>query len=150
MYTGEKWQCVEFARRWLLINYGYTFGDVPMAYHILDERHVTMQRGPQRGERKPLWACHNGGGVKPRVGNMLIWDRSYDGTGHVAIITEVGADYVRIAEQNFEDWKWTEGSDYARELRLTSENSGRYTVHDKFKILGWMTQEDADPNLQAC
>ena len=45
---------------------------------------------------------------------MLVWDRSYDGTGHVAIITDVGERYVRIAEQNFEDWKWDEGADYAR------------------------------------
>ena len=22
VFTGAKWQCVEFARRWLLINYG--------------------------------------------------------------------------------------------------------------------------------
>merc|ERR1712216_253899 len=146
VYTGAKWQCVEFARRWLLVNRGYTFSDIPMAYHIMELDHVTVQTGQQRGATKPLWACTNGGLVRPQVGNMLIWDRSYDGTGHVAIVTEVGADYVRIAEQNFEDWKWEARADYARELRATTGNDGSYTVHDAYQILGWMAQEDANPN----
>merc|ERR1712232_67975 len=146
VFTGAKWQCVEFARRWLLVNYGYTFSDIPMAYHIMQLNHVTMQTGPQSGEHLPLFACHNGGPVKPQVGSMLIWDRSYDQTGHVAIITEVGEDYVRIAEQNFEDWKWVPGADYARELRTTTDHEVRVTVHDEFLILGWMVQTDVDPN----
>jgi len=149
VYTGAKWQCVEFARRWLLINHGYTFGDVPMAYHILELDYVTVCRGASQGQQLPLWACLDGGRAPPQVGSMLIWDQSYDGTGHVAIITEVGPDYVRIAEQNFEDWQWPKGQDYARELRMvaTPGNDGvvRYSVQDQFKILGWMVQQDADP-----
>jgi glutathionylspermidine amidase/synthetase len=34
IYTGYKWQCVEFARRWLLENKGYVFEDIAMAYDI--------------------------------------------------------------------------------------------------------------------
>ena len=119
-----------------------------MAYDIMELDSVTRQLGPQKGEQLPLWACPNGGSVRPEVGSMLIWDRSYDGTGHVAIITEVRDGFVRIAEQNFEDWKWEEGSDYARELRATTAD-GKFTVHEKFKILGWMVQADADPNSVA-
>ena len=33
-YTGIKWQCVEFARRWLIQNRGMTFGDVDVAADI--------------------------------------------------------------------------------------------------------------------
>ena len=57
--------------------------------------------------------------------------------------------YLRIAEQNFEDWKWPQGNDYARELRMVTtegdDGAVRWTVQDKFKILGWMVQQDADP-----
>ncbi len=34
IYMGYKWQCVEFARRWLYVNKGYIFNDVSMAYEI--------------------------------------------------------------------------------------------------------------------
>lgn len=33
-YMGYKWQCVEFARRFLYLNYGTVFTDVRMAYDI--------------------------------------------------------------------------------------------------------------------
>merc|ERR1739841_70863 len=149
VFTGAKWQCVEFARRWLLMNKGYTFSDIPMAYHIMELRNVTIQVGERKGEELPLWACRNGGRAWPQVGSMLIWDRSYDQTGHVAIITEVTSEYVRVAEQNFEDWQWEEGKDYARELRATVDSEGRYRVHDDFEILGWMVQSENDPNVDS-
>ncbi|XNM68895.1 hypothetical protein ACLK1Y_16590 [Escherichia coli] len=33
-YMGHKWQCVQLARRFLFINYGFVFTDVGMAYEI--------------------------------------------------------------------------------------------------------------------
>merc|ERR1712188_151985 len=78
-FTGAKWQCVEFARRWLLLNKGYTFADIPMAYDIMDLRKVTMQVGEHKGEERPLWPVRNGAKARPQVGSMLIWDQSYDG-----------------------------------------------------------------------
>jgi len=35
IYMGYKWQCVEFARRWMYQNCGYIFDDVSMAYEFL-------------------------------------------------------------------------------------------------------------------
>lgn len=37
-YMGYKWQCVEFARRFLYLNYGVVFTDVGMAYEIFSLR----------------------------------------------------------------------------------------------------------------
>ena len=34
VFMGYKWQCVELARRWLYLNYGYIFDDIAMAYDI--------------------------------------------------------------------------------------------------------------------
>ncbi|MDP2193741.1 MAG: hypothetical protein Q8K36_04385, partial [Alphaproteobacteria bacterium] len=34
--TGMKWQCVEYARRWLIQNKGLTFDDVTYAWQIWD------------------------------------------------------------------------------------------------------------------
>ena len=69
---------------------------------------------------------------------MLIWDRAYGGTGHVAIVIEVTPAYVKIAEQNFDDFQWAESTDYSRELKATLCGDGAYTVHDSFPLLGWM------------
>lgn len=33
-YMGYKWQCVEFSRRFLYLNYGVVFTDVGMAHEI--------------------------------------------------------------------------------------------------------------------
>lgn len=33
-YMGHKWQCVEFARRFLFLNHGFVFTDVGMAWEI--------------------------------------------------------------------------------------------------------------------
>ena len=45
VFMGYKWQCVEFARRWLYLNYGYIFDDVSMAYDIF---RLTEVRGQKR------------------------------------------------------------------------------------------------------
>ena len=37
-YMGHKWQCVEFARRFLFLTYGFVFTDVGMAYEIFSLR----------------------------------------------------------------------------------------------------------------
>ncbi len=37
-YMGHKWQCVEFARRFLYLHYGAVFTDVGMAYEIFSLR----------------------------------------------------------------------------------------------------------------
>lgn len=40
-YMGHKWQCVEFARRFLYLHYGVVFTDVGMAYEI--SRYVSYE-----------------------------------------------------------------------------------------------------------
>jgi glutathionylspermidine amidase/synthetase len=65
-------------------------------------------------------------------------------TGHVAVITQLLDDKVRIAEQNVIHSPLPLGQQWTRELRLSVEN-GCYTLHDTFndtEILGWMIQTD--------
>ncbi|WP_222105094.1 hypothetical protein [Denitromonas halophila] len=56
-YMGYKWQCVELARRWLYLNKGYVFDDVPMAYDIFRLRSVRVVKDDRR---LPLHTFHNG------------------------------------------------------------------------------------------
>ena len=40
--TGFTYQCVELARRYLIINHGVTFESIPMAYDIFDLKNVQV------------------------------------------------------------------------------------------------------------
>ncbi|TNH06449.1 bifunctional glutathionylspermidine amidase/synthase [Testudinibacter sp. TR-2022] len=140
-YMGYKWQCVEFARRYLYLNYGLVFTDVAMAYEIFSLRFL---RQVINDAIVPLQAFPNGSQQAPHAGALLIWQQGgeFQHTGHVAIITEVLADKVRIAEQNVIHVPLPSGQQWTRELALTVTENG-YCLQDSFddtEILGWMIQ----------
>lgn len=142
-YLGYKWQCVEFARRFLYLNYGVVFTDVRMAYEIFSLRYL---RQVVNDAILPLQAFANGSKRAPVAGSLLIWQEGgeFKDTGHVAIITEVLAHKVRIVEQNVIHTRLPPGQQWTRELAITV-SKGNYHIHDTFadtEILGWMTQTD--------
>ncbi len=141
LYYGYKYQCVEYSRRFLIHTHGVTFGDVGMAYEIYDIPFVTRIRD----KSQVPWASYpNGSTIRPVPGCVLLWHEGgeFRYTGHVAIVTEVTDNWVRVAEQNVEDALWG-GDNYARELRVTvDENTGSYFIHEEWgkrggRILGW-------------
>jgi glutathionylspermidine amidase/synthetase len=76
----------------------------------------------------PLQAFANGSKRAPRAGALLIWQKGgeFHETGHVAVITQLLDDKVRIAEQNVIHSPLPLGQQWTRELRLSVEN-GCYT-----------------------
>ncbi len=144
IYMGHKWQCVEFARRWLYINKGYIFDDVAMAFEIFE---LTSVRCIRDNALAPLKSFRNGARRAPEPGCLLIWDEGgeFERTGHVAIVTEVSPHWVRVAEQNLGHRMWPPGRDYSRELRATVTEDGEYWLECSFgdaTILGWVIQTD--------
>lgn len=144
IYMGQKWQCVEFARRWLYLNEGAIFDEVAMAYDIFRLQYLRIVRD---ASHLPLRSFRIGSLRRPEPGGLLIWEEGghFSTTGHVAIITEVGDDYVRIAEQNFAHHRWPAGQSYSRELQMSVTASGGYVVDgggDGASILGWVLQTD--------
>ena len=140
-YMGYKWQCVEFARRFLYLNYGRVFTDVRMAYEIFALRYL---RQVVNDDILPLQAFANGSARPPVSGALLIWQQGgeFEQTGHVAVITRVYADKIQIAEQNVIHSPLPAGQQWTRELVLRRD-SGNYFIEDTFKdteILGWMIQ----------
>ena len=139
-YMGYKWQCVEFARRYLYLNHGMVFTDVGMAYEIFSLRFL---RQVTNDALLPLQAFANGSKRKPEAGALLIWQEGgeFKHTGHVAIITEVLDDKIRIAEQNVIHSRLPSGQQWTRELPMRCSNG--YLLQDTFddtEILGWMIQ----------
>lgn len=140
IYTGYQWQCVEFARRWLLMRKSCIFRDIPCACNIWND--ISYIERVTDGKRFPLRPIANGSSKPPKKESVLIYSRSRKMPfGHVAIITDVESGYVHIAEQNNLYNYWP--GDYARREPLRFEN-GLYYIDDKHKIYGWMEIEDND------
>ena len=146
IYMGYKWQCVEFARRWMYLNKGYIFDDVAMAYDIF---RLGSVRVAHENKRLPLHAFRNGSKRHPEPGCLLIWDEGgeFEDTGHVAVVTEVTEHYTRFAEQNVGHRIWPAGRNYAREIKAKVTESGEYWLECSFgdaSIRGWVIQTDDD------
>lgn len=146
IYMGYKWQCVEFARRWMYLNQGLIFDDVGMAYEIFE---LTGVRDVRRDRRLPMRSFRNGSRRPPEPGCLLIWDEGgeFERTGHVAIVVEVLDDCVRFAEQNVGHQIWPDGQEWAREIKATRSASGEFWLESSFAdatILGWVIQTGDD------
>jgi len=144
VYTGFKWQCVEYARRWLLMNKGYVFDDVAMAYDIFT---LTRARHIADNTYLPLKSFENGALRHPEPGCLLIWQEGgeFADTGHVAVVTEVTADYIRVVEQNVSFKAWPQDQEYSRQLNTRLDDDNGYWIECSFQdgeILGWVIQTD--------
>ena len=146
IFMGYKWQCVEFVRRWLYTNRNYIFEDIRMAYDIFRLRSV---KNLKDDSQLPLRSFKNGARRRPVPGSLLIWDAAgeFEITGHVAVVTEVHDDYIRIADQNVDNILWPDGQSFSRQLKTTTAEDGAYWIEpclDDVLILGWVTQTDDD------
>lgn len=134
LFTGMKWQCVEYSRRWLIENRGITFGNVEYAYHIWD---LTFGEAIDTHTHVPLLRFTNKTTTEsPQVGDLLIYSNALAITGHVAVIVSVNEDNITIAEQNYFNRLW-EGKDYARRLLLDRDAQGHYRIFDD-SLIGWV------------
>ncbi|CAF1189204.1 unnamed protein product [Didymodactylos carnosus] len=135
-----QWQCVEFARRWLLMRKSCTFKDIPCAFNIWDE--LPYIERVTDGRHFPLCPVPNGSPKPPKKDSLLIYPRSRKMPyGHVSVITDVVSGYVHIAEQNNLCHYWP--GDYARRAPLRF-HQGAYYIDDGDKIYGWMEIENND------
>ena len=141
IYTGYRYQCVELARRYLIVNHGVTFESIPMAYDIFQLKFV---KRVEDGSLVPMTSHENGSTVRPVKGSMLIWKPlgGFKVTGHVAIIVDVSDDGVSIVEQNVYDTVWPSGQQYSRRLPATVDRqTGGYSIQCTYsheeEILGW-------------
>ena len=69
VFSGVKWQCVEYARRYWLTTYNVAFGSVDIAADIWSETVANRVDGSQI-ELKPFV---NGAATAPQVGDLLVY-----------------------------------------------------------------------------
>ena len=132
-FTGIRWQCVEYARRWLLENQGVVYGDVDVAADIWSLEKV---KNPGSKKEHSFVSFENGKTDSPPVvGDLLIYARALWGTGHVAVVlrTDIENQQIYLGEQNFDNQPWEK--DYARVIPYVSHENAVWLL-DSY-LLGW-------------
>ena len=139
-YTGIKWQCVEYARRWLLINKGAVYGDVDIAADIWNNIDYLTDVATKKAI--PLESHLNGSRQPPQVGDLLIYARAFNDTGHVAVVidTDYANGVIEVGEQNYNNEPWPE--DFARKIELVRKGDN-YWLLDGY-LLGWKHARDQE------
>ena len=94
-YYGQKWQCVEYVKRFyhraLSHKMPNVWGHAKDYYDpTINHAHMNYQRG--------LLQYQNGGNVKPAVNDLIVFTGPQ--YGHVAIITAVNDRDIEIIQQN--------------------------------------------------
>ncbi len=132
VYTGIKWQCVEYARRWLLHEFEVVYGDVDIAADIWNLDQVTS---PATGQSFKFDSIVNGSQSKPQRGDLLIYGKEYLGTGHVSVIVAINEEQstLQLAEQNYLNSRWNLG--FAREISYRQE-ADQFWLLDAY-LIGW-------------
>jgi surface antigen len=94
-YFGQKWQCVEFVKRFYFEAEHHKMPDVMgHAKSFFDEN---LSDGAIN-QRRDLVQCRNGSTNKPCADDLLVFtDTKF---GHVAIVTDVGSNSLEVIQQN--------------------------------------------------
>lgn len=132
-YIGVTYQCVEYARKWWMINKGITFGSIDSAHEIL---YLTEGTNIRTQETFPLARSINGTAKRPpQRGDLVVYYPDRDNPewrhGHVAVVVAVDLDQgvVSLAEENYENEPWQDPEAFARQIRLF-QIGGRYMLLD--------------------
>ena len=83
----------------------------------------------------PIESHLNGSKQPPQVGDLLIYAKAFNDTGHVAVV--IDADYgngvIEVGEQNYNNEPWSE--DFSRKIELVRKGDN-YWLLDGY-LLGW-------------
>jgi hypothetical protein len=129
-YYGQKWQCVEFVKRFYHDALQHRMPDgMGHARSFLDPELPDGALNPRRG----LVQYCNGSAHAPQPDDLLVFaDTRY---GHVAIVTQAGGDFIEIIQQNI-----LAGT--RRRLSLTVSN-GHCFVTAPRQPAGWLRKAEA-------
>ena len=133
IFTGIKWQCVEYARRWLLKNEGVVYGDVKIAADIWN---IDFVQSPDNKKQYDFIGIVNGSSDSlVERGDLLIYSREFYGTGHVAVVLQVDLNnqLVYVGEQNFHNNLWN--NNYSRAIPFIVRGNATWLL-DSY-IVGW-------------
>ena len=143
IFSGMQWQCVEYARRYLITKLGVTFSSVNGAEDVFALKTVeSIQDGKKYKFKtyKNNFDCQRSNNM-PKVNDVIIWARNKNDTpyGHIAVILKIEGDQIYIGEQNWSNDTWTRSPphSYSRILTLKTNNNRCSIIDGNYTILGW-------------
>lgn len=124
---GLKWQCVEFVKRYY---HDYLDHKMPNTHgHAKDFFNPSIADGKLNRDRN-LLQYTNSSKSKPKVNDLIVFKGNiFNSYGHVAIISEVGQDYIEIVQQNV-------GKTSREKIDLETKDS-KWIIDDS-SVLGWL------------
>ena len=140
LFSGIQWQCVEYARRYLITKLGVTFSSVDGAEDVFALKTVESTETGKKYKFKTFknnLNCRRKNNM-PKVNDVIIWARNNSDTpfGHIAVILKIEGDQIYIGEQNWSNAAWINPS-YSRILTLKMNNNRCSIIDGNYKILGW-------------
>jgi hypothetical protein len=143
VFSGMQWQCVEYARRYLITKLGVTFSSVNGAEDVFALKTVeSIQDGKKYKFKtyKNNFDCKRSNNM-PKVNDVIIWARNKNDTpyGHIAVILKIEGDKIYIGEQNWSNDAWTRSPphSYSRILTFKTNNNRCSIIDGNYTILGW-------------
>lgn len=124
-YYGQKWQCVEFIKRFYHQVYRHKMPDVwGHAKSFFDEAIPDGATNSSRG----LIQFRNGSVMKPLPDDLFVFaDTRY---GHVGIVTAVSSNSVEIIQQNI--------FGATRQKLCLIQSNGAHTITAPRRPIGWL------------
>ena len=97
IFTGFKYECVEFVRRWMIMVYNISFEDVNDAIDIYDLNSFYSATNPQI--KLKIKKISNGLSNDISFGDLVIWKKQgyFNQHGHVAVVVKVSNNIIYIA-----------------------------------------------------
>jgi len=126
--TGMKWQCVEYVNRYYYVIYNQ---NIRVAGHNANDY---FNNATQHG----LDAHLNNGTAKPQVGDLLCSNGG--GYGHVAIVREVGSNYINVIHQNWSN----SSSDNSKTISLNGNIVSAFGTN--YPVIGWLRSPNSKPS----
>ncbi len=124
-YFGQKWQCVEYVKRFFHQAHDHRMPDVwGHAKDFFDDAVPHGQVNPRRG----LVQFRNGRAEPPRAGDLVVFTNGY--YGHVAIVSAVRSNEVEVIQQNI--------LGRPRDVFLLASGKDRHQVGKEYAPAGWL------------
>jgi surface antigen len=124
-YFGQKWQCVEFVKRFYHDAFNHKMPSVwGNAVGYYDPTVVHGKMNKDRG----MFQFKNGGTTSPQPDDLLVFDIAP--YGHVSVITAVRENEIEVVQQNI--------AGKPRQIYQLEKKDGLFTIVAKKNPIGWL------------
>ena len=124
-YYGQKWQCVEFVKRFYHDAFNH---QMPSAWgHAIGYYDPAVLQGKLNKDRG-MFQFKNGETISPQPDDLLVFD--FAPYGHVSVISAVRENEIEVVQQNI--------AGKPRQIYRLDKQDGHFTVVAKNKPIGWL------------